>query len=61
MTIDAANVYPDFSGFARMRADARSGSDAGKRAVAEQIESMFIGMMLKSMRAASGGDALAHG
>lgn len=56
MTTSAASLYTDFSGLARMRAGAREGSQESKRAVAEQIEAMFIGMMLKSMRA--GSDAL---
>ena len=52
----AASIYTDFSGLAQMRADARDGGQESKRAVAAQIEAMFIGMMLKSMRA--GSDAL---
>lgn len=54
MKIPGADVYTDFSGFNRMRAEARSGSAAGRQAAAKQIEAMFLGMMLKSMRAAGG-------
>ncbi len=54
MNITSADLYTDFSGFNSLRAEARSGSDTGRRAAAEQIEAMFLGMMLKSMRAAGG-------
>ena len=54
MNTSGANVYTDFSSFGNLRAEARSGSVEGKRAAAEQIEAMFLGMMLKSMRAAGG-------
>ncbi len=54
MNTSGANLYTDFSAFSNLRAEARSGSAEGKRAAAEQIEAMFLGMMLKSMRAAGG-------
>ncbi len=50
---DAARIYADFSGFARMRADARSGAAGSTEAVARQFESIFVQMMLQSMRDAT--------
>jgi len=58
MTLDMAQVYTDFSGLAAMRARAREDSDAALDQVARQFESLFLQMMLKSMRDASLGDGL---
>jgi len=54
MNTSRADVYTDFSAFSQLRAQARSGSAEGRRAAAEQVEALFLGMMLKSMRAAGG-------
>ncbi len=54
MKTNAANLYTDFSSFSQLRAQARDNSAAGRQAAAQQIESLFLGMMLKSMRAAGG-------
>ncbi len=58
MTLDMAQVYTDFSGLAAMRARAREDSDAALDQVARQFESLFLQMMLKSMRDASFGGGL---
>ncbi len=61
MNVHGADIYADFSGLARLKGAAQAQTDESKRAVAEQIEALFIGMMLKSMRAGSGGDSLVSG
>jgi len=48
----AADNYTDFSGFARLRADAREGGADARKEVATQMEAMFVSLMLKSMREA---------
>ena len=52
-----ADLYTDFSGLSRLRSAAQSHHSDADKAVAEQIEGVFIGMMLKSMRSGAGGDA----
>ena len=56
MDIDMAQVYTDFSGLAALKARAREDQDAALDQVARQFESLFLQMMLKSMRDASLGD-----
>ncbi len=56
--LSAPDVYTDFEGFARLRADARANAAGSAPAVAEQFEALFIQMMLKNMREASSGDEL---
>lgn len=46
----APAVYHDFSGTAQLRAQARSDQQGATREVARQFESIFIQIMLKSMR-----------
>lgn len=58
MDIDMAQVYTDFSGLAALRAKAREDQDAALDQVSRQFESLFLQMMLKSMREASFGDGL---
>ena len=48
-----AGLYTDFSGLAKLRAEATGQSDAAAKEVAEQFESLFLQMMLKSMRDAT--------
>jgi len=48
-----AGLYTDFNGLARLRAGATAQSDAAAKEVAEQFESLFLQMMLKSMREAT--------
>lgn len=52
----SADVYTDFQGLARLRAQAHTNSPETLRAAAQQFEALFIQMMLKSMRDASLGD-----
>jgi flagellar protein FlgJ len=58
MTLDMAQVYTDFSGLAALRARAREDKDAALDQVSRQFESLFLQMMLKSMRDASFGGGL---
>jgi flagellar protein FlgJ len=58
MQVDMAQVYTDFSGLAALRARAREDEDAALDQVARQFESLFVQMMLKSMRDASFGGGL---
>jgi flagellar protein FlgJ len=51
--VSDAGLYTDFSGLAKLRAQAASQSDAAAKEVAEQFESLFLQMMLKSMRDAT--------
>jgi len=52
----AANTYTDMSGLEALKRDPTS--DQSINAVAQQVEAMFLQMMLKSMRDASMGDEL---
>jgi len=45
--------YNDFSSLSRLRVDAREDSQAALKEVAKQFESVFVQMMIKSMREAS--------
>jgi flagellar protein FlgJ len=58
MQVDMAQVYTDFEGLAALRAKARDDQDAALDQVARQFESLFLQMMLKSMRDASLGGGL---
>lgn len=50
---NAANVFTDINGLQGIRALGKSDQDAALKEVAKQFESMFVSMMLKSMRDAS--------
>jgi flagellar protein FlgJ len=52
------NAYTDFGDLAALRRDAQQAPDTALAAVARQFESLFIKMMLSSMRQASSGDPL---
>lgn len=52
------DIYTDFSALTALRRDARKNPEAALRKVAKEFESMYIRMMLKSMRKASLGDPL---
>ncbi len=54
----ATRAYTDFTQFAEMRRDAQQAPNASLEEVAKQFESIFINMLLKSMRDASFGDSL---
>ncbi len=58
--LDAATnrAYTDFSQFAEMRLGAKQDPNASLKEVARQFESIFINMVMKSMRDASFGDPL---
>ncbi|VAW97462.1 Flagellar protein FlgJ [peptidoglycan hydrolase] [hydrothermal vent metagenome] len=58
--LDAAanRAYTDFSQFAEMRLNAKQDPNASLQEVARQFESIFINMVMKSMRDASFGDPL---
>ena len=51
-------IYTDISGLNDLKGQARSDQHAAIKDVAKQFESMFMGMMLKSMRDASMGDPI---
>ena len=52
------DVYTDFSSLTTLRKDAHADPQANLRKVAQQFESLYIKMMLKSMREASSGDPM---
>ena len=54
----ATKAYTDFSQFAEMRRNAQQAPNSSLEEVAKQFESLFINMVLKSMRDASFGDPL---
>jgi flagellar protein FlgJ len=51
---DLADVYNDFSGLNKLHAEAAKQTDAAKRETAKQFESLFLQMMIKTMREAGG-------
>lgn len=51
--VDSAYIFNDLNGLNSLKAKARQDQDAGLREVAKQFESMFMSMMLKSMREAN--------
>ncbi len=53
-----SDVYTDFSGFARLRNEAGKQSPEALHKVADQLEALFVQMMLKEMRNASLGDGI---
>ncbi len=56
--IQQPQSYTDFQSLAKLRTQARDDSQGALRVVAQQFESLFLGMMVKSMRDASIGDQL---
>ncbi|MFT5175260.1 MAG: flagellar protein FlgJ, partial [Gammaproteobacteria bacterium] len=52
MNLSSTDIYTDFSGFSNLRAQAREGGDEARLKVAEQVEGVFMSMVLKSMREA---------
>ncbi|MCF6219114.1 MAG: flagellar assembly peptidoglycan hydrolase FlgJ [Gammaproteobacteria bacterium] len=56
--IQQPQSYTDFQSLTRLRSQARDDAQGALRTVAEQFESIFLGMMVKSMRDASMGDQL---
>lgn len=58
VTTDKSGVYTDFQGLARLRNQAASDAPAALKEVGKQFESLFIQMMLKSMREATPKDPI---
>lgn len=58
MGIELAQVYTDFQGLDALRSRAREDKEAALDEVSRQFESLFLQMMLKSMRDASFGGGL---
>ncbi|PCI81636.1 MAG: hypothetical protein COB20_01400 [SAR86 cluster bacterium] len=58
MTNSVARVYTDFSGLKELSAQARTEPNAAAKEVAQQFESIFIELMMKSMRSATPKDSL---
>jgi flagellar protein FlgJ len=52
-TLQHANVYTDFKGLAELRRQSRANTPEAIKKVAKQFESLFMQMMLKSMRDAA--------
>jgi len=50
--VNSADVYTDFNGLAKLRTEAKQKTPEAIKEVAKQFESVFLGMVLKSMRAA---------
>lgn len=50
LNVQNANVYTDFSGLAELKNKAREESPDALKEVAKQFESVFVNMVLKSMR-----------
>jgi flagellar protein FlgJ len=56
--INKPDFYADFGSLSALKRDARADSQKALRSAAQQFESLFTDMMLKSMRQASIGDSL---
>ncbi|MCF7971129.1 MAG: flagellar assembly peptidoglycan hydrolase FlgJ [Methylococcaceae bacterium] len=50
--VNSADVYTDFNGLAKLKTEAKQQTPEAIKEVAKQFESIFLGMVLKSMRAA---------
>ncbi len=50
--INSTDVYTDFTGLANLKAEAKQKTPEAIKEVAKQFESIFLGMMVKGMRAA---------
>ncbi|NOY71166.1 MAG: flagellar assembly peptidoglycan hydrolase FlgJ [Gammaproteobacteria bacterium] len=53
MSITSINTYTDFQGLAQLKAEAKANSPEALRETARQFETIFVQMMLKSMRDAT--------
>lgn len=56
--VNNASVYGDFAGLEQLKSGARGNDPAAIRQVAQQFESLFARMMIKSMRDAVGKDPI---
>ena len=61
MQTEHASVYTDFNGLNNLKSAAAKDTPEARRETAQQFEAMFIQMLLKNMRQASGGDELLGG
>ena len=58
LNIDQANSYTDFNALAKLKNEAKGKTPEAIKEVAKQFESVFVGMMLKSMRQAKLADGI---
>ena len=58
LNVENANVYTDFNGLAKLKNEAKNKTADSIKEVAKQFESVFVGMMLKSMRQAKLADGI---
>lgn len=58
LPVQHADIYTDFNGLAKLKNQARQESPEALKEVAKQFESIFLGMVLKSMREASLGEGI---
>jgi peptidoglycan hydrolase FlgJ len=56
--VNSADIYTDFSGLAALKKSANTNDPDAIRQVARQYESLFVRMMIKSMRDATGKDPI---
>ncbi|OAI29150.1 MULTISPECIES: flagellar assembly peptidoglycan hydrolase FlgJ [Methylomonas] len=59
LNADTTSVYTDFAGLAKLKQGARESSPAAIKEAAKQFESLFLGMVMKSMREAKLADGFA--
>lgn len=52
LNVDQARIYTDFNGLAKLKQGAREKSPEAVKEVAKQFESLFLNMVMKSMRQA---------
>lgn len=50
LNVEKADIYTDFNNLAKLKNDAKEKTPGSIKEVAKQFESVFVGMMLKSMR-----------
>lgn len=58
LNVDDARVYTDFNGLAKLKQGAREKSPEAVKEVAKQFESLFLNMVMKSMRQAKLADGM---
>ena len=58
LNVHNADVYTDFNGLAKLKTEARNNSPDAIKEVAKQFESIFLNMVLKSMRQAKLSDGI---
>lgn len=58
LNVHNADVYTDFNGLAKLKTEAKNNSPEAIKEVAKQFESVFLNMVLKSMRQAKLSDGL---